>query len=189
MQCSARPTDKRKKKKKKGECFNFNTRKYFGLALVEKLYTVKSYFYQLGLPIHSLQIGLWESCNTQPCVKCVTGNFWHIEWKWAFGFRSAPHSSCHAEAFYQRYSTSVSTSSLSACLFRAFHVAAVCLLGAVCLSVAPDFPCLSHNSHPSYTAAQTVEERWARCHQPGRQLGSPSVALKTWYPPKCILLA
>ncbi len=52
------------------------------------------------------------------------------------------------------------------CVSRVFEAASVCLQ-SVCLSVTPDFPSLSHNSHSSYTAAQPVEERWARC-QPAR---------------------
>lgn len=89
---------------------------------------------------------------------------------------------------YQWYSTSVSVSSLLACLFCVFHVAAVCLLVAVCLSVAPDFPCLSHNSHPSYTAAQTVEERWAWCQSAGAPVGQSISSIKDMvstqvYPP------
>ena len=75
---------------------------------------------------------------------------------------------------------------LSVCL-------SVCLslglfLWFLCLSVTPDFPCLSHNSHPSYTAAQPVEERWARCQAAGAPVGQSISSIKDMlstrvYPP------
>lgn len=53
----------------------------------------------------------------------------------------------------------------------------VCL-SAVCLSVTPDFPSLSHNSHTSYTASQPVEERWALCQSAGAPVGQYISSIK-----------
>lgn len=63
-----------------------------------------------------------------------------------------------------------------------------CPFLSVCLSVTPDFPSLSHNSHPSYTAAQPVEERWARCQPAGAPVGQSISSIKDMlstrvYPP------
>lgn len=61
-------------------------------------------------------------------------------------------------------------------------------LSAVCLSVTPDFPSVSHNSHSSYTAAQPVEERWAWCQPAGAPVGQSISSIKDMlstrvYPP------
>lgn len=77
--------------------------------------------------------------------------------------------------------TSVRISGLHPVCHR-FPSSAVCLclwpLSAVCLSVTPDFPFLSPNSHPSYTAAQPVEERWACCQLSRAPVGQSISSIK-----------
>lgn len=65
----------------------------------------------------------------------------------------------------------------------------VCFSGfSVCLSPLTFLVCLT-------TVSQAIQplSQWKNAghvaRQPGRQLGSPSVALKTCYPPECIRLA
>lgn len=73
------------------------------------------------------------------------------------------------------------------CVSRVFEVASVCGL-SVCLSPLTFPLCLT-------TVIQAIPplSQWKNAghgaSQPGRQLGSPSVALKTCYPPECIRLA
>ena len=79
---------------------------------------------------------------------------------------------------------------LCVCVSVALSVALPVALSVflVSLSVTPDFPCLSHNSQPSYTAAQPVEERWARCQAAGAPVGQSISSIKDMlstrvYPP------
>lgn len=70
-------------------------------------------------------------------------------------------------------------------------VCPVCLrlpLSVCGLSVCHPWLSLSHNSHPSYTAAQPVEERWARCQPAGAPVGQSISSTKDMlstrvYPP------
>lgn len=72
------------------------------------------------------------------------------------------------------------------CVFHVPLSVSFCRL-SVCLSP-PDSPCPSHNSHPSYTAAQPVEDSWARCQSAGAPVGQSIRSVKDMlstqvYPP------
>lgn len=92
-----------------------------------------------------------------------------------------------AGMYYISHSLSVSDSP-QLCLWSLCVLRVGGRLSVVCLSVTPDFPSLSHNSQAIQPLSQWKNAGHG-ASQPGRQLGSPSVALKTCYPPECICLA